>query len=208
MDYRPRQLARLGALDAARTIDDPGERVRGLFQAHDTVGEFMRATLGRTLIYAAEVAASIAHTVDDVDRAMRGGFGWDQGPFELWDAIGVDAVLDACGGDDLSAAARELGQTQPTIGRQVSALEDSLGVALFDRAGRGLILTDAGRELLTHVREMAEAAARIFAALAEAQINLDMIVQNVSAASTNLTDISFTLPRTDGKTQRVIREYT
>ena len=107
MDYRPRQSARLGALDAAQTIDDLGERVRSLFQARDTVGEFMRATLGRTLIYAAEVAASIAHTVDDVDRAMRWGFGWDQGPFELWDAIGVDAVLDACGGDDLSAAARE-----------------------------------------------------------------------------------------------------
>lgn len=43
-------------------------------------------------------------------------------------------------------------------------------------------------------------AARIFSALAEAQINLDMIVQNVSAAATNLTDISFTLPRTDGQT--------
>lgn len=43
-------------------------------------------------------------------------------------------------------------------------------------------------------------AARIFEALAEAQINLDMIVQNVSALSTNLTDISFTLPRTDGQT--------
>jgi aspartate kinase len=43
-------------------------------------------------------------------------------------------------------------------------------------------------------------AARIFDALANAQINLDMIVQNVSAASTNLTDISFTLPRTDGQT--------
>ena len=107
MDYRPRQSARLGALDAARTIDDLGERVHSLFQAHDTVGEFMRATLGRTLIYAAEVAPSIAHTVDDVDRAMRWGFGWDQGPFELWDTIGVDTVLDACGGDDLSAAERE-----------------------------------------------------------------------------------------------------
>jgi aspartate kinase len=43
-------------------------------------------------------------------------------------------------------------------------------------------------------------AARIFEALAEAQINLDMVVQNVSAASTNLTDISFTLPRDDGQT--------
>ena len=107
MDYRPRQSARLGALDAAQTIDDPGKRVCSLFQARDAVGEFMRATLGRTLIYAAEVAASIAHSVDDVDRAMRWGFGWDQGPFELWDAIGVETVLDACGGDDLSGAARE-----------------------------------------------------------------------------------------------------
>ena len=107
MDYRPRQSARLGTLDAARTIDDPAERVRSLFQARDTVGEFMRATLGRTLIYTAEVAASIAHTADDVDRAMRWGFGWDQGPFELWDAIGVETVLKACGPDndnDLSAA--------------------------------------------------------------------------------------------------------
>ena len=43
-------------------------------------------------------------------------------------------------------------------------------------------------------------AARIFEALADAQINLDMIVQNVSAAATSLTDISFTLPRTDGQT--------
>ena len=43
-------------------------------------------------------------------------------------------------------------------------------------------------------------AARIFSVLAAAQINLDMIVQNVSAAATNLTDISFTLPRTDGQT--------
>jgi aspartate kinase len=43
-------------------------------------------------------------------------------------------------------------------------------------------------------------AARIFEALSEAQVNLDMIVQNVSAAATNLTDISFTLPRADGQT--------
>src|SRR3712207_1244316 len=43
-------------------------------------------------------------------------------------------------------------------------------------------------------------AARIFEALADAQINLDMIVQNISAAATNLTDISFTLPRADGQT--------
>ncbi len=58
----------------------------------------------------------------------------------------------------LSAAARALGMTQPTLGRQVAALEDELGIALFDRVGRGLELTEAGDSLLAHVRAMAEAA--------------------------------------------------
>ena len=117
MDYRPRQPVRLAALDAASTIDDPAERVRSLFLARDTVGEFMRATLGRTLVYTAETAAAIAHTADDVDRAMRWGFGWDLGPFELWDAIGVETVLEACGGGDLSEAAREwAGLSTPSSG--------------------------------------------------------------------------------------------
>ncbi|MEM7489129.1 MAG: LysR family transcriptional regulator [Pseudomonadota bacterium] len=58
----------------------------------------------------------------------------------------------------LSAAARALGMAQPTLGRQVRGLERSLGVALFERAGRGLVLTPTGRDLLVHLRAMAEAA--------------------------------------------------
>ena len=58
----------------------------------------------------------------------------------------------------LSAAARALDMTQPTLGRQVSALEDELGVVLFERAGLGLILTPTGLELVEHVRAMGEAA--------------------------------------------------
>ena len=110
MEYRPRQPARLGALEAARGIEDDAERIRTLFLGRDRVGEFLRATLGRTLLYTAEVAAEVAHAPDDVDRALRWGFGWELGPFELLDAIGVDAVLDACapaGVTDLSPAARE-----------------------------------------------------------------------------------------------------
>ena len=57
-----------------------------------------------------------------------------------------------------SAAARALGLTQPTLGRQVAALEEELGVALFDRVGRTLALSPAGRDLLAHVRRMGEAA--------------------------------------------------
>lgn len=61
----------------------------------------------------------------------------------------------------LSAAARALGMSQPTLGRQVSALEEELGVLLFDRVGRRLELTPNGLELVEHVRGMGEAAARV-----------------------------------------------
>ena len=61
----------------------------------------------------------------------------------------------------LSAAARALGMTQPTVGRQVSALEEELSVALFERIGTGLELTPTGLDLLEHVRSMAEAASQI-----------------------------------------------
>ncbi|MBZ0127777.1 MAG: LysR family transcriptional regulator [Rhodobacteraceae bacterium] len=61
----------------------------------------------------------------------------------------------------LSAAARALKLAQPTLGRQVAALEAELGVVLFERFGRGLQLTPAGHELMAHVREMGDAASRL-----------------------------------------------
>jgi len=61
----------------------------------------------------------------------------------------------------LSAAARALGMAQPTLGRQVDALEEELGVILFERVGRGFVLTPSGLELLDHVRAMGDAANRV-----------------------------------------------
>ncbi len=61
----------------------------------------------------------------------------------------------------LSAAARVLGLTQPTLGRQVAALEAELNVVLFERIGRSLVLTQSGLDLLDHVRGMREAANRV-----------------------------------------------
>lgn len=61
----------------------------------------------------------------------------------------------------LSAAARALNLTQPTLGRQVSALEETLDVVLFERVGKSLELTPSGLELLDHVRAMRDAANRI-----------------------------------------------
>ena len=61
----------------------------------------------------------------------------------------------------LSAAARALGMAQPTLGRQVDALEEELGLVLFERVGRGFALTPSGLELLEHVRGMGAAATRV-----------------------------------------------
>jgi DNA-binding transcriptional LysR family regulator len=83
-----------------------------------------------------------------------------------WQAMSFDwnqvrAFLATAEEGTFSGAARALKSTQPTIGRQISRLEGSLGVTLLERSVRGLTLTQAGRELLDHVRAMGEAATLI-----------------------------------------------
>ncbi|MCA1583272.1 MAG: enoyl-CoA hydratase/isomerase family protein [Acidobacteria bacterium] len=95
LEYRPRQSARLSTLDAAKGLDDVAARVRRLFESADEVGQFLRETLAPTLVYTARVTPDIAYSIDDVDRVMKWGFGWELGPFELFDAIGVARVMDA-----------------------------------------------------------------------------------------------------------------
>jgi DNA-binding transcriptional LysR family regulator len=83
-----------------------------------------------------------------------------------WAAINFDwnqvrAFLATVEEGSLSAAARALNQTQPTLSRQIAALEDGLGVVLFERLGKRLHPTPTAHELVTHVRAMGEAATRI-----------------------------------------------
>ncbi len=83
-----------------------------------------------------------------------------------WKAINFDwnqvrSFLATAEEGSFSAAARVLEQTQPTVGRQVAALELALGITLFERVGKSLNLTTSGAELLLHVREMADVANRI-----------------------------------------------
>lgn len=83
-----------------------------------------------------------------------------------WQSVSFDwnqarAFLATVEEGSLSAAARALGLTQPTLGRQVAALEEELGVLLFERVGRSLVLTPSGLELLDHVRAMYEAANQV-----------------------------------------------
>lgn len=95
LEYRPAAPVHLPALEAAKSIDDPVARVRALFSGRDRVGEFLRRTLAPSLVYTARVTPDIAWSIDDVDRVMQWGFGWELGPFELIDAIGVREVVDA-----------------------------------------------------------------------------------------------------------------
>ncbi len=83
-----------------------------------------------------------------------------------WRSINFDwnrarAVLVTAEEGSLSAAARALGLAQPTLGRQVDALEQELGVVLFERFGRGVQLTPAGHELIGHLRAMGDAASQL-----------------------------------------------
>lgn len=83
-----------------------------------------------------------------------------------WQAISFDwnqvrAFLATAEEGSFSAAARALKTTQPTIGRQISALEEALGLTLVERSARGLSITQAGHDLLDHVRAMGEAATLI-----------------------------------------------
>lgn len=83
-----------------------------------------------------------------------------------WQSISFDwnqirAFLATVEEGSFSAASRVTGQTQPTLGRQIASLEEQLGITLFERIGRSLVLTDAGAQLVDHVRDMADAASRI-----------------------------------------------
>ncbi len=85
----------------------------------------------------------------------------------------VRAFLVTADEGSFSAAARALGIAQPSVGRQVAALERQLGVTLVERVGRGLTLTPTGLELVEHVRAMSEAAVRVSRVAAGQAVSLD-----------------------------------
>ena len=80
LEYRPKQSARIPSIEAGKSIDDVARARQMLFNAKDKAGEFLRETLAPTLVYTARVTPDIAHSIDDVDRVMRWGFGWELGP--------------------------------------------------------------------------------------------------------------------------------
>lgn len=98
-------------------------------------------------------------------------------PSDRADWAKIRAFLATAEAGSLSGAARDLGMTQPTVGRQVAALEQELGILLFERVGRSLQMTRAGTELLEHARSMGEAAGRISLMAAGLSQSIDGLVR-------------------------------
>ena len=100
LDYHPRHKPKLAALEMARNVEDTGARLRMLLglegsgpQNGDKAGAFLWAALSDLWTYSANRIPEISDTVVEVDRAMKLGFNWEMGPFELWDAAGVEATV-------------------------------------------------------------------------------------------------------------------
>ena len=91
-EYRERQKPRFPSIDMARNLEDVGKRVAALVDSPDRVGEFYRKVLGDTFHYAATRIPEISGNITSVDNAMKWGFNWELGPFELWDAVGVEKI--------------------------------------------------------------------------------------------------------------------
>jgi 3-hydroxyacyl-CoA dehydrogenase len=100
LEYRPRQKPKFAALDMARNIEDNGARLRMLLgfegggaQKGDKAGAFLWTALSDLWTYSANRVPEISDSIVEIDCAMRLGFNWELGPFELWDAAGVEPTV-------------------------------------------------------------------------------------------------------------------
>ncbi len=99
LEYHPRQKPKFAALDMAKNIEDTGSRIRMLLglegspQKADKAGAFLWAALTDLWTYSANRVPEISDSIVEIDRAMKLGFNWEMGPFELWDAAGVGATV-------------------------------------------------------------------------------------------------------------------
>jgi 3-hydroxyacyl-CoA dehydrogenase len=100
LEYHPRQKPKFPALDMAKNVEDTGARLRMLLgleggapQKGDKAGAFLWAAMSDLWTYAANRVPEISDSIVEIDRAMKLGFNWELGPFELWDAAGVEPTV-------------------------------------------------------------------------------------------------------------------
>jgi 3-hydroxyacyl-CoA dehydrogenase len=100
LEYHPRQRPKFAALDMAKNIEETGTRLRMLLglegsapQKGDKAGAFLWSALSDLWTYCANRIPEISDSIVEIDRAMRLGFNWELGPFELWDSAGVEPTV-------------------------------------------------------------------------------------------------------------------
>lgn len=93
LDYQPQQKTKFATLEQTKTIDDLATRLKVLVAGKDVAGEFYRKSFYGLFQYVSERIPEITDQLYKIDYAMKAGFGWEMGPFEMWDAIGVKVTV-------------------------------------------------------------------------------------------------------------------
>lgn len=97
LTYRQKKSVRFDSLGAARQVDDLSERIRIITQNQDKAGQLAFELLSSTAIYSAFCIPEIADDILQIDRAMQWGFGFEKGPFETWEAMGLKQSIERIG---------------------------------------------------------------------------------------------------------------
>ena len=92
LEYRQQDSVHFSSLDTAKNQPDVFERMRQVIDSPDRAGKLAWELTADTLLYSAAVAEEIADDIVSVDNAMRWGYNWEVGPFQTWDALGVEAL--------------------------------------------------------------------------------------------------------------------
>jgi 3-hydroxyacyl-CoA dehydrogenase len=90
LEYRAAKKASFATLELTKTIDKPIDRFRVLVKGKDKAGDFYRKNFAAMFAYCSNRVPEITDEFYKIDDAMKAGFGWENGPFEIWDAIGVE----------------------------------------------------------------------------------------------------------------------
>ena len=94
LEYRSKKRAKFATLELTKTIDKPIDRFKVLVGGKDKAGEFYRKNFAAMFQYVSNRIPEISDEVYRIDDAMKAGFGWENGPFEIWDAIGVEKGIE------------------------------------------------------------------------------------------------------------------
>jgi len=94
LGYREKQRAKFATLELTKTIDHVSDRFKVLVGGKDKAGEFYRKHFAALLAYVSYRIPEITDEIYKIDDAMKAGFGWGDGPFEIWDAIGLEKGLE------------------------------------------------------------------------------------------------------------------